>query len=102
MSGIISRKPGGRKKKSASAILKESEVENLINKGGEVPKEKKPAKRTKKAAKPDKKVPVQLRLPQSLIDVIDDHRSQRLVRVSRHTWFLEAIEEKLRKEQEAL
>ena len=102
MSGIISRKPGGRKKKTTKAVLKESEVENLISQGGEVPKEKKPAKRVKKAQKPDKKIPVQLRLPQSLIDVIDDHRAKRLVRVSRHTWFLEAIEEKLRREEQNL
>ncbi len=102
MSKIISRKPGGRNKKAKSVVLDESEVEKLINQGGEVPKEKKPAKRVKKPQQVEKKIPVQLRLPQTLIDVIDDHRNQRLVRVSRHTWFLEAIEEKLRREEQDL
>lgn len=100
MSGIISKKPGGRKNKATNPVLDESAIDSLINKGGEVPKEKKPAKSPKKAPKPEKKIPVQLRLPQNLIDMIDDHRDKRMVRLSRHTWFLEAIAEKLKREKE--
>ncbi len=67
MSGIISKKPGGRRKKAKSAVLDESAIDSLINKGGEVPEEKKPVKRAKKASTPEKKIPVQLRLPQKLL-----------------------------------
>lgn len=43
-------------------------------------------------------VPVQLRLRKSKLRQIDESLNQRKVKVSRHVWLLEAIEEKLEKE----
>lgn len=82
-------------KKPKSTKLKAAEVDKLIAKGGDVPPviKGKASKRVKK--KPQKKIPVQLRLPQDLIDRIDGLLDSRLVNISRHTWFLEAIESKI-------
>lgn len=44
-------------------------------------------------------VPVQLRLEPKLIDKIDEVRKKRFAKVSRHAWFLEAIDEKIQREQ---
>ena len=64
------------------------DVDSLINKGGSV---------TRLAASDakQKRVYVQLRLPQGIIDQIDQALSTRPIKVPRHTWFLEAIHEKL-------
>jgi len=87
---VISKKP---KRKQ----LSETDIDKLISKGGDVPKPEtsqvEPTTRTKRKAK--KKVSVQLRLPQNLIDQIDDILDNRIVNISRHTWFLEAIESKI-------
>ena len=42
---------------------------------------------------------IQLRLPESLRDRIDQSRKSRPVPVSRHMWILEAIHEKLSTEE---
>lgn len=94
---MITKKP----KKAQKSNLKDDEINALIAKGGEVPQEETVMKvRIKKKA--TKKVPVQLRLPQQLIDQIDAVLDKRLVNISRHTWFLEAIESKLRAESESI
>ena len=41
---------------------------------------------------------IQLRLPKSKVDRIDESINKRDVKVSRHIWFLEAIEEKLKRD----
>ena len=91
MSGI-SRKP------NKSVVLSNVDVDALINKGGEVPKNKAPEK-SKTDKTPPKKIPVQLRLSQDLLNIIDGIIDDRIVRVSRHTWFLEAISDKIEKER---
>jgi len=86
-------------KKPKSTKLDEKAIADLIAKGGEVPAEVKPkaetTKKTKQPKKAQKKVSVQLRLPQPLIDRIDDILDSRVVDVSCHTWFLEDIEAKI-------
>ncbi len=87
---VISKKP---KRKQ----LSETDIDKLISKGGDVPtKETATEVRAPRAKrKLQKKVSVQLRLPQNLIDQIDDILDNRIVNISRHTWFLEAIESKI-------
>ena len=87
---VISKKP---KRKQ----LSETDIDKLISKGGDVPtKEAVQEARVPRAKrKLQKKVSVQLRLPQNVIDQIDDILDNRIVNISRHTWFLEAIESKI-------
>ena len=77
----ISRKPS----------TEESKIKSVIERGG------------KTAASDDsgqaQKVTLQLRLKKITIDKIDELLSLRPVRVPRHTWFLEAIVEKIAREQ---
>lgn len=86
------------KKPKATGVLTEKDIDDLINKGGDVPAEQKP-KEKRKVKGADKKIPVQLRLSQDLLDVIDGIIDDRVVKVSRHAWFLEAIAEKIEKER---
>ena len=86
----LSRKP-------QRTSLADDQIDALISKGGEVPSEK--AKPTKAVfPNADRIVPTQLRLPQSKLDEIDALSRKRRVKVSRHSWFLEAIEEKLERD----
>ncbi|MFC1611285.1 hypothetical protein ACFL6C_10015 [Myxococcota bacterium] len=64
------------------------DVDALINKGGSVT-------RLANAEANQKQVYVQLRLPKELVDQIDKALSTRSIKTPRHTWFLEAIHEKL-------
>jgi len=91
---------GISKKPKKTGVLTEKDIDALINEGGDVPAKEKPKakKPVKKAKKPAKKIPVQLRLSQDLLDVIDGIIDDRVVKVSSHAWFLEAIAEKIEKE----
>ena len=63
------------------------DVEGLIQKGGTVPEE---------ALSPARKVvPVTLRIPSTLLERVDQHLKSQLVPLPRHTWILEAVQEKL-------
>ena len=67
-------------------------VDALINKGGSV---------TQLAAgdgAEEKQIYVQLRLSKDLVDRIDGALASRTIKTPRHTWFLEAIHEKLKRE----
>ena len=90
---------GISKKPKNTGILSEKDIDALINKGGNVPVEEKPEVVNKTKKQPAKKIPVQLRLSQDLIDIIDEIIEDRVVKVSRHAWFLEAIAEKISKEK---
>ncbi len=68
------------------------DVETLINKGGSVPDDQVTA--------PDEEVMnVQLRVPKQLVSNIDRLRAARKIKIPRHTWLLEAIHEKIEREQ---
>lgn len=92
---VLTKKPKRANATTTNQKISEDQIEKLISKGGEVPVESQapPATRAKKQTQ--KKVSVQLRLPQSLINRIDDILDNRIVDISRHTWFLEAIESKI-------
>lgn len=89
---------GISKKPKNTGILTEKDIDVLISKGGDVPAEQK-NKNVKRAKDTGKKIPVQLRLSQNLVDVIDEIIDDRVVKISRHAWFLEAIAEKIEKER---
>lgn len=76
----ISRKP--------TASTKMVDVDKLINKGGTPPPSAAPDEG-------DRQVLVQLRLPSNLLRRIDGALSRRPIKTPRHTWFLEAIHDKL-------
>lgn len=81
-----------RKPKSINHV---NAVDLLINKGGSVSGENK-----LKQKSDDKKLnPITLRLPNSLIDQIEEILLKKIIRKPRHTWILEAILEKIDKEQ---
>lgn len=92
---------GISKKPKKTGVLTEQDIDKLISKGGDVPSKQKSktTKAIKKPKKPSKKIPVQLRLPQDLLDIIDGIIDDRVVKISRHAWFLEAIAEKIEKER---
>lgn len=92
-------------KKPSQSTLSEAQTQALILGGAAEPernvkpKENK-AGRKKKPPVPQEEelIPTQLRLEPRIIDAIDTIRAKRIARISRHTWFLEAIAEKLQRE----
>lgn len=100
-------------KKPVKTVLTEAQTEQLI-KGGALEPERKSAEAIapikKKPGRPKKVIdedeeqlaPVQLRLNPDLIEEIDTVIKKRIGKISRHTWFLEAISEKLQREQKNL
>lgn len=70
-------------------VKTEKEIKQLIHKGGSVP-----------ATEANKELMrLQLRLPAEVVEQIDTLLAIRLVKPSRHTWFLEAIYEKMERER---
>ncbi len=65
----------------------QADIGRVIRKGGSVPKRS-----------TDQPALVQLRLPRQLVEQIDAALKSRPVPPSRHTWLLEAIHEKLKRE----
>ena len=82
------------KKPKAKAETSEAEVQALISKGGS------PASSSqgKKFGKKDI-VPVTLRLPAELTRRIEMVLQKRAFKIPRHTWLLEAVIEKLEREE---
>ena len=82
------------KKPKAKAETSEAEVQALISKGGS------PASSSqgKKLGKKDI-VPVTLRLPAELTRRIEVVLQKRAFKIPRHTWLLEAVIEKLEREE---
>jgi hypothetical protein len=84
----IARKPH---RSPAPAAGTETEIEALINRGGSpsgtAAEEEKPAA-----------VPIMLRVPKAMLDQIEAALKVRPVKLPRHTWILEAIHEKLTRE----
>ena len=76
----LSRKPPSAEKK----------IQEIIEKGG---------KSSAEVKYEAKKITVQLRLAGELLERIDESVDRRAVRIPRHTWFLEAIAEKLAREE---
>ncbi len=83
----VTRKPA--KKPTPQAV----DVEALILKGGSVAGEAEAAGQTGKAAS------VVLRIPADVMERVDQAVQSRRIKTPRHTWLLEAIVEKLDREQ---
>ena len=83
----VTRKPA--KKPAPQAV----DVEALILKGGSVAGEAEAAGKTGKAAS------VVLRIPADVMERVDRAVQARRIKTPRHTWLLEAIMEKLDREQ---
>jgi hypothetical protein len=81
----ISRRP----KHSSNSIEKPVDVDALINKGGSV------AKSDVGQAKDKDAIPVILRLPEDVLQMVDASVHARRIKTPRHTWLLEAVLEKL-------
>jgi hypothetical protein len=76
-------------------VMSEVDIQALIAKGGSVARgeESKPLDDNKPQL-------VQLRLDRHVVDRIDAVLATRLVKTPRHTWLLEAVHEKLTREEE--
>ncbi len=94
-------------KKPTQTKLTEAETELLIKGGALEPERTSTATPTPKGGR-KKHEPnpedenilfIQLRLEAELVGNIDKQLKKRIGKVSRHTWFLEAIAEKLQREQ---
>ena len=71
--------------------VSEAQITTLIEKGGSTV-------RQKAMAPAAQNMPVSLRIPGPLAERLDNALQDRLIRVPRHTWILEAIVEKLDRE----
>ena len=85
----IVRKPG-------SSIASERQIEALIHKGGEVATAR-PGRPSDKAVR--KTSNVLLRLPENLLFRVNEAVDARPLPTTRHAWLLEAVFEKLEREQ---
>ncbi|NJN32977.1 MAG: hypothetical protein HC817_00695 [Saprospiraceae bacterium] len=82
--------------------VSEETVTALINKGGSVPaviSEKSASEKTHKKVLKGGQVPIQLRLTPEIVDVIDELIGKKIIPVSRHSWFMNAIAEQIKREQ---
>ena len=84
----ISKKPKGKSSKS------EVDVQALIEKGGSPANSAQGKKKEKKEV-----IPVTLRLPGELSQRIEAVLQKRAFKMPRHTWLLEAVIEKLEREE---
>ena len=83
----ISRKP----KSQANGAHAEVDVDALISKGGSVASSQTPSRTADTAT-------VNLRIPVTLVERIDDALKVHPIKKPRHTWLLEAVIEKLDRE----
>lgn len=89
----LARKPKPNAK--AQNANDESSIEALIAKGGSVAEDS-PKEKGRARGKPTN---VMLRLPPDMLARVDEAVEARSVRIPRHTWLLEAVLEKLDREQ---
>lgn len=87
----IARKP---KASTGAPAHSEHEIEALINKGGSVAD-----LCDRQGSGTPKTTNVVLRLPPEMLERVDQAVGHRALRIPRHTWLLEAILEKLNREQ---
>lgn len=87
-------------RKLSKEKVDENLVQELILKGGTSGGEVEPQERLEPEPEEEKIMSVQLRISESKVEEIDKYVKKRPGKVSRHTWIMEAIEEKLRRESE--
>ncbi|AMW35855.1 hypothetical protein HEQ62_10560 [Haematospirillum jordaniae] len=86
----IARKP------QKTEVGSDVDVDALINRGGSVAQVNQPASDVTLPAEKQ----VALRIPVNMLGGIDSRLKKRAVRIPRHTWILEAIAEKLEREEQ--
>jgi hypothetical protein len=69
------------------------DIDNVINRGG--------SSAASQEDNSEKERVFNLRVPESLVEQVDTLRKRRTGRISRNTWILEAIEDKIERETEA-
>lgn len=74
------------KKKATKSLSIKYDIDEVINRGGKTTEESKNQQR-----QIDEETRFTLRIPQSLIDKIDDARQGRVGNISRNQWIIEAI-----------
>ena len=83
------------KKPKTTSSQSEADVQALIEKGGSS------ARKNKKKEKQQRDVvPISLRLPREFSERIETVLEKRALKIPRHTWLLEAVIEKLEREEE--
>lgn len=82
------------KKPKITSSQSEAEVQALIEKGGSAAGQEKKDKKQQKDV-----VPISLRLPHSFSERIKIVLEKRALKIPRHTWLLEAVVEKLEREE---
>lgn len=91
----IARKPRQNAGASVPTSVSERDIEALIHKGGSVAHHT----RAPAAAAPSGEAPrVVLRIPAALLEEVDMAVRARRPKIPRHTWLLEAVQEKLERE----
>jgi hypothetical protein len=81
----------------------DSEISALVNAGGSsatTEAERKEIARQKRQAKKQIEPVVNVRVPIELLTQLDSLRGRRVGKISRNTWILEAIEDKIERETE--
>ena len=81
-------------RKPKATVPQGVDVDALISKGGGVAERGSQSDRTERATSP-----VVLRVPAHLLGRIDEVLASRLLKTPRHTWLLEAVLEKLEREE---
>lgn len=81
-------------KKPKTTSQSEAEVQALIEKGGSSAQKNKKNKKQQKDV-----VPISLRLPREFSERIETVLEKRALKIPRHTWLLEAVIEKLEREE---
>jgi len=81
-------------RKPKATVPQEVDVDALISKGGGVAERGSQSDRKGSATSP-----VVLRIPAHLLGRIDEVLASRLLKTPRHTWLLEAVLEKLEREE---
>lgn len=94
--GLTTNPKGNQENKDKVTKLEEEKIVQFIEKGGSVADKNVPLN-----VKDDPKT-YQLRLKPSLVKKIDSSLKTRQVKTPRHSWFLEAIYEKLGREKETV
>jgi hypothetical protein len=87
-----------RKPKTKKSDNNDVDIDALINKGGSIADTSEDSQNNAKREDAKEKK-MSLRIPMLVSDRVDDVIKNRLLRISRHAWILDAIVEKLEREE---
>lgn len=91
------------KPKKRQSKIEEDKVSDFIRKGGDPPKKESTPPKKKKKKVEVKKIgnmkDIRLRVDEGLIEGVDKILNQKIAKISRNTWIVEAIAEKLERDK---